>query len=352
MNFSNYRNVRQGRVVPSQSMRLDGAVRFYVCALAVFIASAGAAESHGAAANWKPAKPVELIAAVSAGSAHDDTIRVIQNILRERRLVTAPTVIVNKPGGGQTLAMSYLSRYGEDGYSLLLASVPQLTAKIAGTSALTYSDFTPVTQLFNEYVAFAVRKDSALTSGADMINQLRKSPRALSIAIGSALGNGPHLALSLAMKEGGVMIRDMKTVVFSGGSEATTAVLGGHVDVLATTTGNVLPFVMHGDMRVIAVSSPRRLGGAYAQVPTWKEQGINSVFSSFRAMLGTKGMDAAQVAYWEQAFIKLTQSEEWKQYLEKNNLATATLGSRECEAFLKGEYARLQAVMTELGLAK
>ena len=248
--------------------------------------------------------------------------------------------------------MTYLSQSGEDGHSLLLSAVPQLTGKLGGKTTLTYSDFTPITQLFNEYVAFAVRKESPLGTGADMVNQLRGNPRALSIAIGSAIGNGPHLALSLALNQGGIRIRDLKTVVFSGGSEATLAVLGGHVDVLATTTGNVLPFFSRGEMRVIAVSSPKRLGGPYAQVPTWREQKIDSVFSSFRFMLGPKSMDAAQVSYWEQVFARLAQTNEWKQYLEKNNLEAAPLGSRESASFLREEYARLQVVMTELGLTR
>ena len=326
--------------------------RYCARALAYLLVAGAAAEGYGAAAPWKPTKPVELIVAVSVGSAHDETARTMQNILRDYKLVPTPIVVMNKPGGSQTLAMSYLAQYPEDGHYLMLSAVPQLTGKLTGKSTLTYSDFTPITQLFNEYVAFAVRKESPLRTGADMASQLRSNPRALSIAIGSAVGNGPHLALSLAMRQAGVKIQDLKTVVFSGGSEATIAVLGGHVDVLATTPGNVLPFIARGEMRAIAMSSPKRLSGAYAQVPTWKEQGIDSVFSSFRFMLGTRGMDAAQIAYWEQVFAKLTQTNEWKQYLEKHNLDPAPLGSRESETFLKEENARLQVVLRELGLTK
>jgi putative tricarboxylic transport membrane protein len=332
--------------------KLNSVSRYLLSAVVLLFIASVAPKVYCAAASWKPVKPVELIVAVSAGSAHDKTARIIQNILQEQKIVATPIIVVNKPGGGQTLAMTYLQRSGEDGHSLLLAAVPQMTSKITGKTTLAYNDFTPITQLFNEYVAFAVRKESPLITGADMVSRLKSDPRALSIAIGSAVGNGPHLALSLAMRQGGVRIRELKTVIFQGGTEATLAVLGGHVDVLATTTGNVLPFVARGEMRVIAVSSPKRLSGAYAQIPTWREQGLNSVFSSFRFVLGTRAMDPAQVAYWEQVFVKLSQTSEWKQYLESNNLEVATLGSKESETFLREEYARLQVVMTELGLTK
>jgi putative tricarboxylic transport membrane protein len=266
--------------------------------------------------------------------------------------VTVPLIVVNKPGGGQAIATNYLSQNAGDAHELMLASVPLLTNKLAGKGALTYTDVTPITQLFNEYVAFAVKKDSPLTTGKDFVARLKQDPRSLSVAIGSALGNGPHLALSLALKEAGVAIRNVRAVVFAGGSEATMSVLGGHVDVLATTTGNVAPLVKAGQMRVIAVSSPKRLRDVYAQVPTWKEQGIDSEFSSFRAMVGPKGLDAAQVSYWERIFARLAESPAWLQEIEKNHWQVAVQGSKESENYLRREYARLQTVMTELGLAK
>ncbi|MBI3044518.1 MAG: tripartite tricarboxylate transporter substrate binding protein [Betaproteobacteria bacterium] len=322
------------------------------CLAAVLSLLAGALSAHGAALAWEPARPVQLIVGVSAGSAHDRTVRSIQNLLREGKLVTVPVVIVNRPGGGQTIATSYLSQSGADGHSLMLASVPLLANKLTGKGTLTYTDLTPITQLFNEYIAIAVRKDSPLVTGKDLVAQFTKDARSLTVAVGSALGNGPHLALSLAMKEAGVAIRNVRAVVFSGGSEATLAVLGGHVDVLATTTGNVLPLVRSGQMRVIAVSAPRRLSGTYAQVPTWKEQGIDSVFSSFRAIVGPKGLDARHVGYWERVFQQLAGMPAWLEEVERNNWQIAAQGVRESENFLRQEYARLQAVMTDLGLAK
>lgn len=310
------------------------------------------AAPHGGAAAWEPDKPVELIVGVSAGSAHDRTARSIQKILQGRKIVAVPMLVVNKPGGGQSIAMNYLAQSGSDGLSLMVCAVPLLTNKIAGKSALTYTDLTPVTQLFNEYVAFAVTRDSPLETAKDLVDRLKKDPRSLSVAVGSSLGNGPHLAFSLAMKEAGIAIRNVRAVVFSGGSEATLAVLGGHVDVLATTTGNVVPLLRSGQMRVLAVSSPQRLGAVYAQVPTLREQGIASEFSSFRAIMGQKRLDAARLAYWERAFAQMSESPDWTEEIEKNNWRVAKQGSKESESYLRQEYARLHAVMTELGIAK
>ena len=105
-------------------------------------------------------------------------------------------------------------------------------------------------------------------------------------------------------------------------------------------------------MRVIAVSAPKRLSGTYAQVPTWREQGIDSAFSSFRVIVGPKGLDAGHVGYWERVFQRLAGMSAWLEEIERNNWQIAAQGARECENFLRQEYARLRAVMTDLGLAK
>ncbi|MBI3938724.1 MAG: tripartite tricarboxylate transporter substrate binding protein [Betaproteobacteria bacterium] len=305
-----------------------------------------------AAPGWKPEKPVELIVGVSAGSAHDRTARLIQKILHDQRLVEAPVVIANKPGGGQTIAMSYLSQRPPDGYSVFIASVPLLTANIMGRSRLGYADFTVLAQLFNEYIVLAVTSRSSLRNAKDVIDELRRNPRALSVAVGSSLGNGPHLAISLAMKEGGADIRAMRAVIYSGGADATLAVLGGHVDMLATTIGNILPLIKDGKMRALVVSSPRRLPGTLSGVPTWKEQGIDSVFSSFRVAIGPRGVAQPQLAYWEAIFAKLAETPEWKRDLEANYWEIAAGGSKDTEQFLKTEHLRLQGLLAELGLAK
>jgi putative tricarboxylic transport membrane protein len=305
-----------------------------------------------AAGQWQPDKPVELIVGVTPGAAHDRNARFVQKILQQRKLLDTPSLVINKAGGGQVIAMTYLNQHPANAHYLYFAAHPLLTNKILGRSTLTYTDFTPVTQLFNEYLTFSVRRDSPLQNGKQFIDRLRKEPGGLSIAIGSSPANGPHLATILAAKAAGISVREIKTVVFGGGGDAALAVLGGHVDVLATTAGTAATFLQEGKTRIIAISSPVRLGGIYAQVPTWKEQGVDNVFSSFRAVLAPKGIDAAPLAYWEQTFAKLYETPEWQVELETRYWAPVTAGQKESEAFLKAEYARIQAALAEIGLAK
>ena len=91
-----------------------------------------------------------------------------------------------------------------------------------------------------------------------------------------------------------------------------TALLGGHVGLVATPTANAIPHLQAGRMRVLAVAAPQRVEGPLAAVPTWKEQGADVVVANWRPVIGSKGLAEPQVAFWESVFARLTQTGEWK----------------------------------------
>ena len=128
--------------------------------------------------------------------------------------------------------------------------------------------------------------------------------------------------------------------------------MGGHVDVMVTSAASQIAHIQGGKLRGIAVSGPRRLGGAFAEVPTWKEQGFDSVYANWRGVVGPKGMSAAQIAYWDDVFARLTQTPEWRQEALRLLQDPAYLNSSETRRFLDAQQQELRAVLVELGLAK
>lgn len=276
----------------------------------------------------------------------------VQKILQEKKLVDVPITVVSKVGAGGVLGWTYLNQHPGDGRYISISPINLLTEHIAGASPITYTDVTPIAQLFNEYVAFSVRSDSSLKSGRDLAQQLRGNPASASFSVAAALGGANHIATALTMKAAGVDIRKLKFVVFNAGAQSLTAVMGGHVDVAVTPVSAAVSQLQTGRTRVIALSSPQRPQGPASVVPTWKEQGVDVVFSSFRGVIGPKAMTPDQIAYWEDVLTKVVQSEEWKRDLEKNYWESDFLTSVETTKYLKAEYERYKAVLTDLGLAK
>jgi putative tricarboxylic transport membrane protein len=302
--------------------------------------------------SWKPTRNIEIIVGAGAGGGADATARVMQKLMQERLLQEVSSSVVNKTGGGSSVSYIYLNQHAGDAHYLALSLQPLVTGAITGTSSVSYADVTPLAHLFNEYVGFGVRPDAAIRSGKDLAERLKRDPGSVSIGLTTALGGSNHLAAALAMKAAGVDIRKMRIVVFSGAGESMSAVMGGHVDVVALGAFSLDPLFKAGKLRGIAVSAPHRLGEAYAEVPTWKELGINSVFSNWRGVVGPKAMTPAQIAYWDGVLGRLAHDPEWNADLLRRAQEPDYRNSAETRRFLAQQYDELRGALVELGMAK
>lgn len=304
------------------------------------------------AQGWKPERNVELIVPASAGGSLDTTGRTVQKLWDELKLVPVSSTIVNRSGGGHAVAYNFLNQRAGDPHYLSITSSTLHTSHINGRTPLSYRDFTPLTVLLTEYIAFAVRADSPIKSGKDLIETLRKDPGALSLALSSARGGTHHISFGLPLQSANVDMKQSKLVAFNSTGEAVTALLGGHVDVMSGGTVQIAPHVEGGKMRVLAVSSAKRLPGPLSVAPTWPELGYKGVFDNWRGVIGTKGMSADQTAFWESVFRKVIESDEFRKLAEKNQWDANFKSAADTRRFMESQYSELKEVMTFLGLAK
>lgn len=301
---------------------------------------------------WKPERNVELIVPASAGGSLDTTGRTVQKLWDELKLVPVSSTIANRAGGGHAVAYNFLNQRAGDPHYLSITSSTLHTSHINGRTPLSYRDFTPLTVLLTEYIAFAVRADSPLKSGKDLIEALRKEPGSLSLAASSALGGTHHISFGIPLQSGKVDIKQLKLVAFNSTGEAVTALLGGHVDVMSGGTVQIAPHVETGKLRVLAVTSAKRLPGPLAAGPTWPELGYKGVFENWRGVIGTKGMSADQTAFWENVFRRVIESDEFRKLAERNQWDANFKTAAETRRFMESQYGELKEVMTFLGLAK
>ena len=303
-------------------------------------------------AQWKPDKNVEIVVPSAPGGSNDKTARGLERIIHDKRLLAATLTVVNKPGGGNAMTMNYLNLHQGDAHYMMIGTPTILTNHIIGASTLNYTDFTPIASLFNEYIVFAVKADAPMKTGRDLAERLKKDPKSVSIGFATALGSHNHIAVGLLAKAIGADVRALKMIAFKGSSEAIAALLGGHIDLVTTAAGNVAEQVEAGKLRVVGVAANQRLGGPFAAVPTWKEQGINVVFGGWRSIMGPRGMTAPQIGYWEKIMSQVVAQPEWKSDLERNYLTDDFAVGERFKADLKQDYASMKAVLTEIGLAK
>jgi len=196
----------------------------------------------------------------------------------------------------------------------------------------------------------AVRNDSPLKTGQDLIARLTEDPKSLSIAIATSLGNHIHLAIAKPLQVGGVDIGGLVVVPYKSSAESMNALLGGHVDVVSATTPNMVAHLQAGTIRLLAVAAPQRLEGIFADVPTWREQGVDAIQQSSQGVIAAPGATPEQLAYWHDALKKVTSKPEWKEFLKSNQWKENFQTPEEARLSMDREFHEAKRTLTALGL--
>ncbi|HYC45972.1 MAG TPA: tripartite tricarboxylate transporter substrate binding protein [Burkholderiales bacterium] len=304
------------------------------------------------AQGWAPQKNVELVVPNPPGGSNDKTARTVERIVVAMKLIPSTLSIVNKPGGGGSIAYTYVQQRAGDPHYLVVSGPALLTNHITGASTLRHSDLTPIASLFDDYTVFAVNAGGSLKAGTDLVERLRKDAKSVTIGFSPLVGSHNHIAAGLMMKAAGGNAKDLKVVAYKGSADAIPNLMGGHIDLVTTAAGNVAPHIASGKLRAIAITAPQRLPGAYADVPTWTEQGLKFTFGAWRAIFAPKGITAQQAAYWHGVLRKATEAREWKDDLAKNYWANVFVTGEGFARELEHDYAAMRAILVELGLAK
>lgn len=319
----------------------------------VLLAALGFAVVTGAQAQgWQPDKPIEIVVPTTPGGGIDRSARLLQKIIQENGLASVPVTVTNKPGGGGAVSLVYLNQHAGDGHFVAINSPNLIANDINGRGAVKYREVTPLANLFSEYTVVAVRAESPLKSGRDFVESLRRDPQSLAVSTPTTLGSVNHLSFALVAKAAGVDPRKLKAVVLGSGGDAVTALLGGHIDAHTGTPSSVVRMVQAGKIRALAILAPKRIGGPYADTPTWTELGYKAVMDTWRGVIGPKGMTPAQIAWWDGVLAKAVATPVWKEALEQNTWEANYLNSAQTRKQFDAEYADYRTILGDLGMIK
>ena len=321
-------------------------------AVAIAAAAIALGSASARADDWKPTRPIEVVVPSAPGGGLDLVGRTLQSVIEQEKLSDQPVTVLNKPGGSGTVGIAYINSHKANGNYVCIQALPLITNTITGQSEIGLKDVTPLAVLVTEQIIFSVAADSPIKSGKDLAEKLKTDPQSISIGVSSSPGGQSHDAAALVTKAAGGEPKNLKVVFFDSGGEAATALMGGHITVAVTPAGVILGPAQTGKIRIIAIPAESRVGGALADVPTWKEQGVDAVFSTWRVIVGPKGMTPEQIAWWDNTLAKVTASPEWQTALGRNQWTADYLNSKQAADFFGSENTRLTALLTDLGLAK
>ncbi|MEH7380295.1 tripartite tricarboxylate transporter substrate binding protein [Bacillus sp. JJ1533] len=318
--------------------------------------SNGVSESEGAKKeSTYPEKPVTFVAPSGAGGAFDTALRSFTKVLTDTKIVEQQLTVEVKPGGGGSVFLAeYATQDVDNNYKLFLTSPTMLInhLKKDGNSPYGYQDTTPIATLFQDYGVIAVSADSQFNDLKSLFDYMKENPSDLSVAGGSAPGAVDHLSFLIPATDYGLNGAQLKYVPYDGKAESMTALLGGNADVLTSVASSVSEFLEAGKIKVLAVDAPERLPGAFADVPTMKELGINSDFAVWRGIFGPKNMTEEAKAYWEEKIAELVETDEWKAELEAKGWEHFYNDSEAFMEILKKQEESIKKVLDQLGMTK
>jgi putative tricarboxylic transport membrane protein len=304
----------------------------------------------GQATAWRPTHAVELIAGTPAGGGQDRPARALIKVLEAKQLVGVPIRLNNIPGKGGGNAWDHLRTKPRDPHVLAINSPTIITNRLLGVSDFDHAALTPLANLYTEYIAFVVRPDSPIRSGADFMARVGEDAGGFTIAMATARGNINHMALGQVTKHAGGDVKALKLNVFDSARYAVADVLEKRAEVGAITAASAVPELAAGKLRAFAISAPQRMTGQFADVPTWVEQGVNCVIGTWRGVIGAPDITPEHIAFWDHALAAATQSVEWNAELAHHYWANTYLGPAKIGAFLEGERGALGAALRDIGV--
>ena len=254
----------------------------------------------------------------------------------------------NKPGGGGVVAAAYLAEKKGETHTIGIFTGVWLTNPLTSNEAkVTLKDLTPIARLLLEPAVIAVKADAPYKTLADFVDAAQAEARASS---SSRAARSPAATTSCASSCRRPPARTGQFISFPGGGERIAALLGGHVNMMVIEPQEAGEHIRAGNMRVLAQVNEKRLP-AFPNVPTLKEAGFDvTPVPQVRGVVAPPGIPRENVAYWEDVFEKLSQTESWKKYLADNQFEDGFQDAAELTKFYDEFTGQMRGILQEAGV--
>jgi putative tricarboxylic transport membrane protein len=296
-----------------------------------------------AQAQQYPTRPITILCWSAAGSPVDLYARVMAKLLSSE--LGQNVVVENRTGGSGIIMVNTLLRAPADGYTIAANTITLATLFSEPSAGFKPEDLQMVSRSQVDPYGLIVHTSTPFKTIDDLVAFARKKPEYINIS-GPFAMSGHRVAWEVFSEAAKIKAT---WVPYPGGGPALNAVAGGHVDAAATNPGNVKPLMAAGKVRVLAVSSDKRLDD-FADVPTYKERGWDVVRYQWRGIMAKAGTPKPVVDRLAAAIQKAQQTPEWKTYLKQVTQLDGFQGPDAFRAQLLQDMKEMETVKKKLGL--
>jgi len=292
----------------------------------------------------KPLKNLDWVVPANPGGYSQTSTAISESLKKEGLLSTYSSTF--KPGAGGTVGLGFFQEIKAKPESVLITGLAMAGGIPSNKSPLKLESSTPIAKVMREYQALVVPANSKYKTLAQFMADWKANPK-LPIS-GGSLGSTDHQFIGLLAQAGGVSPKAMNFVVHSGGPEVIASVLSGATVAGTSGSAEFQAQVAAGKLRVLGVSSAKRLPGFNAK--TLKQQGVDLVYGNWRGVMATADISEADRLNMVKVLDAMRGTATWQGYLKQYNWDDEWAAGKSFGAFLKTELPLVAGVIKELGL--
>jgi putative tricarboxylic transport membrane protein len=316
-------------------------------------ALAGLVLANGAAAAWEPTKPVEIVVAAGAGGASDQMARMIQAAIQKNNLMKQPMVVSLKGGASGAEALMYMKNSGGDANKVLIAYSLIYMLPLSAKIPFNWRELTPVAVVALDQFVLWTNAQLPYKTVKEFADAAKGANPTFKMG-GTGSKREDHVLTVFLEKKTGAKFAYLP---YKSGGEAATQLVGNHTQSNVNNPSENLEVWRAGQVRPLCVFDKERIqyknkvAGemSWSDIPTCREQGVDVQYLMLRAMFLPGKVTPDQTAFYVDLFKKVSETSEYKDYMEKQALKPIFLTGKEMLKFLEEDDALNKGLMTEAG---
>jgi len=257
-------------------------------------------------------------------------------------------VVDNRPGAGSMVGTDVAAKSAPDGYTILLSDMPHainpsIHPKVPYDPV---KDFSPVTVIGVSPMFLFTNASFEATNLRDLIALAKAQPGKLGIASGGT-GATTHLVAELLQANAGIRLTH---VPYKGAGPAIADVAAGQVPMTFTSMATAAPLVKSGRLRILGVTSPRRLA-AFPEVPTFQESGVPGLtFEHWWGVMAPARTPAPVIEKLHGEIVKALDSPDVRERFTTLAVEPRTNTPDQFRALIESDLARWAKVVRDAGI--
>ncbi|HEX2439374.1 MAG TPA: tripartite tricarboxylate transporter substrate binding protein [Methylomirabilota bacterium] len=302
---------------------------------------------------WEPTKPIEFVVPAGTGGGADQMARVIAGIVDKHKLSPRPLIVINKAAGAGAEGFLHVKGKKGDAHTIIITLSNLFTTPLAQQTPFNWKDLTPVARMALDQFVLWVNAESPYKTAKEYLAAVKeRSGKPGQMKMGGTGSKQEDQLITVQLEQAlGVKFT---YVPFKGGGEVCVSLVGKQVD---STVNNPIECVSHwkaGRVRPLAVFDTERIPvHDWKDIPTIKDAtGADIHYLMLRGIFGAPGMPKEVVDWYADLLKKVSETPEWRKYMDDGALKPAFATGAEYVAWLTEAEGLHRDLMTKGGLIK